>query len=91
MTKAWGQTCSITIWVTPLAPAGVDGLKFLGRYGTATVTVPPLAKAEAADGVWRFDAAVGGDVPLQADTMTATPPRRTSKAFLSSTEATRQP
>jgi hypothetical protein len=66
-------------------------LKFFGRYGTATVTVPPLAKTEVTDGAWLIETAVGGDVPLQADAMAATPPRRASAAFLSSTEVTGQP
>lgn len=66
-------------------------MKFVGKYGTATVTVPPLAKPEVADGAWLVGAAVGDDVPLQADAMTAMPPRRTNAAFLSSTEVTEQP
>jgi hypothetical protein len=55
------------------------------------VTVPPLAKTEVTDGAWLIETAVGGDVPLQADAMAATPPRRASAAFLSSTEVTGQP
>jgi hypothetical protein len=31
----------MTIWVTAFEPAGVEGLKFVGRLGTATVTTPP--------------------------------------------------
>ena len=64
-------------------------MKFDGRYGTATVTVPPLAKPEVTDGAWLIGTTVD-EVPLQADAMTATPPRRTSAAFFSSTEATGQ-
>lgn len=90
-TKACGQTCSITICVTLFAPAGVEGLKFAGRYGTATVTVPPLAKAELTGGAWVVGLAMGGDVVLQEDAITATPPKRASAARLSSTEVTRRP
>ncbi|HEV8063242.1 MAG TPA: hypothetical protein VGP46_00360 [Acidimicrobiales bacterium] len=34
----------MTSFVIRLAPGGVDGLKFVGRDGTATTAVPPFSK-----------------------------------------------
>jgi hypothetical protein len=69
----------------------VDGLKFVGRYGTATVTVPPLAKIEVTGRVWAVVLATVGDELEQADATTATPPRRVSAVLLSSTAVTERP
>jgi hypothetical protein len=73
------------------APAGVDGLKFVGKYGTATVTVRPFANKEVDGGAWLVGPVVGDDPLLQADAMTATPPRRASATCFSSTEVTGRP
>ena len=61
-TDACGHTCSITIWVIAFEPATVHGLNWLGRAGTATVTVAFGAILIALGAI--VVVVTGGDAPV---------------------------